>query len=126
VSAGQIWAKSEHLVLVLDAFAETTPAQALSPKVGELLTPRERDVVRLVADGFGNREIAQQLGLSAHTIKNYLFNVFDKLGISSRAELIMFVLSNARGLLNPNDSDESRPKPGPSRSSRSQTYPALA
>jgi DNA-binding NarL/FixJ family response regulator len=126
VSAGQIWAKSEHLVLVLDAFAETTPTQVLSPKVGELLTPRERDVVRLVADGFGNREIAQQLGLSAHTIKNYLFNVFDKLGISSRAELIMFVLSNARGLLNPSESDESRPKREPLRSSRSHTYPVLA
>lgn len=94
VASGQVWARSEHLCLVLDAFVETAPLNILSAKGEELLTPRERDVVRLVADGFGNREVAQQLGLSAHTVKNYLFNIFDKLGISSRAELIMYVLSN--------------------------------
>lgn len=94
VASGQIWARSEHLGHVLDAFVETAPVHILSAKGEELLTPREKDVVRLVADGFANREVAQQLGLSAHTVKNYLFNIFDKLGISSRAELIMYVLSN--------------------------------
>jgi two-component system, NarL family, nitrate/nitrite response regulator NarL len=41
-----------------------------------------------------NREIASHLTLSEHTVKNYLFRVFDKLGVSNRAELLMFVLSN--------------------------------
>lgn len=95
VAAGQIWAKSEHLGFVLDAFTETTPPRLLSAKGGALLTRREKDVVELVADGFGNREVAEQLGLSAHTVKNYLFNVFDKLGVSSRAELIMYVLADS-------------------------------
>lgn len=95
VASGQIWARSEQLGFVLDAFVETAPMHILSARGDELLTPREKDVVELVADGFGNREVAQRLGLSAHTVKNYLFNIFDKLGISSRAELIMYVLSNA-------------------------------
>ena len=51
-----------------------------------LLTNREQDVVRLVVEGLGNREIAQQLSLSQHTVKNYLFHIFDKLGISNRVE----------------------------------------
>lgn len=94
IASGQIWARNEYLEIVMEAFAETAPLRLLSSKGATLLTRRETDVVRLVADGFGNREVAEQLGLSAHTVKNYLFNIFDKLGVSSRAELIMYVLSS--------------------------------
>ena len=94
VAEGQIWATSEELSFVLDAFSETAPFHMFQANGIELLTPREREVVRLVSDGFANREVAQQLGLSTHTVKNYLFSVFDKIGVSSRAELIMYVLSN--------------------------------
>ena len=94
VAEGQIWATSEELGFVLDAFSETAPMHVFQANGIELLSPRERDVVRLVTDGFANREVAQQLGLSPHTVKNYLFSVFDKIGVSSRAELIMYVLSN--------------------------------
>jgi DNA-binding NarL/FixJ family response regulator len=94
VAEGQIWATNEELCFVLDAFSETAPVQVSQANGIELLTPREREVVRLVTDGFANREVAQQLGLSTHTVKNYLFSVFDKMGVSSRAELIMYVLSN--------------------------------
>lgn len=106
VSAGQVWANSEQLGSVLDAFAEFKPLQVLNARGDELLSPRERDVVRLVAAGYGNREVAQQLGLSVHTIKNYLFNVFDKLGISSRAELVMYVLSASSHIPAPCDRSE--------------------
>jgi DNA-binding NarL/FixJ family response regulator len=95
VSSGQIWANSEQLGFVLDVFAETASLNVFNASGEKMLTRREKDVVRLVAEGFGNREIAQQLGLSVHTIKNYLFNVFEKLGISSRSELVMYVLSNS-------------------------------
>ena len=96
VIGGQVWANSRQLAAVLEAFAETSTARDLDVRAGQVLTPRERDVVRLVADGYGNREIAQQLSLSTHTVKNYLFNEFDKLGVSNRAELIMYLLSTAR------------------------------
>ena len=59
-----------------------------------LLTPREEKVVALVADGLSNREVAQELRLSQHTIKKYLFRIFDKLGISSRVELVLYALSH--------------------------------
>lgn len=96
VAEGQIWARSELLSFVIDAFAEPAPVRVVSARGDQLLTPRERDVVRLVVDGFGNREVAQQLGLSSHTVRNYLFNIFDKLGVSSRAELILYVLADSR------------------------------
>jgi DNA-binding CsgD family transcriptional regulator len=61
-----------------------------------LLTKREEDVVRLLAEGMQNREIARELNLSEHTIKNYLFHIFDKLGVSSRVELILYAVSNSK------------------------------
>ena len=57
------------------------------------LTPREREVVRLVADGMRNQEIALHLNLSEHTVRNYLIRIFDKLGISSRVELVLYAFS---------------------------------
>jgi DNA-binding NarL/FixJ family response regulator len=59
-----------------------------------LLTPREEQVVALVADGLSNREVARELCLSEPTIKKYRFCIFDKLGISSRVELVRYALSH--------------------------------
>ena len=61
------------------------------------LTPREREVVRLVADGMRNQEIAFELNLTEHTIRNYLLRIFDKLGISSRVELVLYAFSGTEG-----------------------------
>ncbi|HEY6442682.1 MAG TPA: helix-turn-helix transcriptional regulator, partial [Candidatus Acidoferrales bacterium] len=41
-------------------------------------------------------EIAESLGLSEHTVKNYLFHIFDKLGISNRVELVLYAVSNPK------------------------------
>jgi DNA-binding CsgD family transcriptional regulator len=56
------------------------------------MTKREAEVVRLAVEGLSNREIGQQLGLTEHTVKNYLFRVFDKLGVSNRVELVLSCL----------------------------------
>jgi DNA-binding NarL/FixJ family response regulator len=98
VHQGQIWANTQQLKFVLDAVA-----QAPSPWVADadgvsLLTKREEDLVRLVADGLGNREIARRLNLSEHTIKNYMFRIFDKLGISNRVELVLYAVNNSKRL----------------------------
>jgi len=50
-------------------------------------------VVRCVAEGLSNREIAQRLGLTEHTVKNYLFRIFDKLGVSKRVEVVLYAYS---------------------------------
>jgi DNA-binding CsgD family transcriptional regulator len=63
-----------------------------APIVIEALTPREHDVLALVADGLPNREIARQLGISEHTVKFHLASVFGKLGASSRTEAVQRAL----------------------------------
>ncbi|MGZ4788343.1 MAG: LuxR C-terminal-related transcriptional regulator [Terriglobales bacterium] len=97
VYLGQVWADSKQLCYVLDAFAQTTPLQ-VSPNAGVRLSKREAEVVRLVVEGLSNREIAQRLELSEHTVKNYVFRVFDKLGVSSRVELVHYALAHTNML----------------------------
>ena len=94
VNAGQVWASSSQLQFVLEALAK--PTLANFTRNGEsLLSAREMDVVRCVAEGLSNREIAQRLTLTEHTIKNYLFRIFDKLGVSSRVEVVLYALGSA-------------------------------
>jgi len=54
----------------------------------ESLTPRELDVLVLLADGVGNREIASRLEISEHTVKFHLSAIFGKLGASSRTDAV--------------------------------------
>ena len=96
VIGGQIWANSQQLQFVMETLCEAAPLHLVNAEGVVLLTKREEDVVRLVADGFINREIAGQLHLSEHTVKNYLFRIFEKLGISTRTELVLYVLSQAK------------------------------
>jgi two-component system, NarL family, response regulator DegU len=68
----------------------------VNPDGLNLLSRREEEVMRLVAEGLGNREIADLMKLSEHTVKNYLFRIFDKLGISNRVELVLYAVSNPK------------------------------
>jgi DNA-binding NarL/FixJ family response regulator len=52
------------------------------------------DAVNLVVDGLTNRQVAQKLGLTEHTVSNYLFRIYEKLGISSRVELVLYTLKH--------------------------------
>src|ERR1700689_620860 len=93
VHEGQIWANSTELQFLLEAMAEPFPMKFLSANGESLLSARETDVVRCVAEGLSNREIARRLKLTEHTVKNYLFRIFDKLGVSSRVEVVLYALS---------------------------------
>lgn len=93
VHAGQVWASSSQLQYVLEALNKPTLAN-FHRNGGSLLSAREMDVVRCVAEGLTNREVAQRLSLTEHTIKNYLFRIFDKLGVSSRVEVVLYALGS--------------------------------
>jgi DNA-binding CsgD family transcriptional regulator len=79
---------------VLDALSEVPTLRVVNSTGRFLLTPREEQVVALVADGMTNRGVAVELGLSEHTIKKYLLRIFDKVGISSRVELVLYAMSH--------------------------------
>jgi DNA-binding NarL/FixJ family response regulator len=65
--------------------------------VGTVLTNREREILALLADGLGNKQIAARLGISTNTVKTHLELLFGKLGVSSRAEAVAAGVK--RGLL---------------------------
>jgi len=94
VADGQIWASTEHLNYILDLISEVPSLRVLNSTGDRILTPREEQVVALVAEGLGNRQIAIELNLSEHTIKKYLFRIFEKLGISTRVELVLYAVNN--------------------------------
>ena len=94
VHKGQIWASNEDLEHLIKALSHLQPLHLNNPQGLPLLTRREEDVVRLVADGLRNREIAQQLKVKEHSIRNYIYRIFEKLGVSNRVELILYVFSH--------------------------------
>jgi DNA-binding NarL/FixJ family response regulator len=94
VSRGEIWINNQQMNYVLDALSEVPTLRVVNSKGRLLLTPREEQVVALVADGLTNRGVAGELGLSEHTIKKYLLRIFDKVGISSRVELVLYAMSH--------------------------------
>ena len=98
VHAGQIWANSAQLLQVLDSLSRHPPLRVLNADGVRLLTKREEDVVRLVEEGLTNRQIAHELHLSEHTVRNNLFRIFDKLGVSTRVELALYAVNSSRQL----------------------------
>jgi len=96
VHEGQIWASSVDLDHALEALANTPQVRATNHKGIELLSDRERQVIQQLAAGMTNREIALALELSPHTVKNYLFRIFDKLGVSSRTELLYLTMNSSQ------------------------------
>lgn len=94
VAAGQIWTNTEQLNFLMELISEVPSLRVVDTSGNSLLTPREEQVVALVAEGLGNKQIALELNLSQHTIKKYLFRIFEKLGISSRVELVLYAMNN--------------------------------
>ena len=96
VFEGQLWVGNTELQYVVDALAQAQPLRLVNSTGLILLSRREEAVMRLVAEGLGNRQIADQLALSENTVKNYLFHIFDKLGVSNRVELVLYAMSNPK------------------------------
>jgi DNA-binding NarL/FixJ family response regulator len=96
VHQGQIWANSEQLGYVVEALSDVSSLRIVDAKGFKLLSAREQQVVALVADGLSNRQVATELCLSEHTVKKYLFRIFNKLGVSSRVELTLYAVYSGR------------------------------
>lgn len=95
VHQGQVWASSQNVQYLLEALAQPLAIAGSAP-LARPLSQREEEIARLVAQGCSNRQIAERLKLSEHTVKNYLFRVFEKLGVSTRVELTLFALKGGK------------------------------
>ena len=92
VMDGQYWVGRDRvadLVTTLRELSISTPPP--SPNTFGL-TPRELEVVAVIAGGYSNSDIAVKLSISEKTVKHHLTNIFEKLGVSNRLELALFAL----------------------------------
>lgn len=94
VHAGDYWIGGKRVVNLVGALQELMQKAAAPPKKTFGLTPRELEVVGCIVEGFSNRDIAKQFGLSEETVKRHLSNIFDKTGVSTRLELALFAISH--------------------------------
>ncbi len=95
VYSGEIWLDSHTTAAVMRQFA--APGRGVvdadrKARERNPLSPREREIVSLVAQGFKNKEIAERIFISEQTVKNHLHNIFDKLGVSDRLELALYAI----------------------------------
>ena len=92
VYQGKVWVNDHGLAVAFDALSRSPGMAKVNASGMKILSKREMQVVQSMAEGLTNREIAAQLNLSQHTVKNYLFRIFDKMGVSSRIELLSITL----------------------------------
>jgi DNA-binding NarL/FixJ family response regulator len=95
VVAGQFWLGYESVpdlvqaILLIRLRADTGARQ---PKF--CLTRRETEVIALIEGGYTNKDIAKKFGVSEHTVKHHLSDIFGKLGVSNRLELVLFSIDH--------------------------------
>jgi NarL family two-component system response regulator YdfI len=73
----------------VETLLQTQTVSETAEVLPEALTPREIEVLRLLAEGLGNKEIASRLGVSDHTVKFHVASIMGKLGAGSRTEAVM-------------------------------------
>jgi DNA-binding NarL/FixJ family response regulator len=85
-------AKGENWVQDNAVAKEVEESDQVGARVRDRLTPKELKIVALVVQGYKNKEIASRLGTTEQVIKNYLRNVYDKIGVGDRLELALFTI----------------------------------
>jgi DNA-binding NarL/FixJ family response regulator len=86
VARGETWVQDVAVP------SELTENDMVGLRVRDRLTAKELRIVALIVQGYKNKEIATQLGTTEQVIKNYLRNVYDKIGVSDRLELALFTI----------------------------------
>jgi DNA-binding NarL/FixJ family response regulator len=95
VYAGEVWIDNPILSQALESLLTRPQAPQVPAETREMkLSGREMEVVRCVAMGLRNKEVADKLGVSEATIKNHLTSIYTKLGVGDRLELILYAIHN--------------------------------
>jgi DNA-binding NarL/FixJ family response regulator len=94
VARGESWLSQR----IAGRLARKAIARIESPGEAELLTNREREVLRWLALGSSNDEIAEKLFITRRTVQNHVSNIYDKLGLASRAETVLYAIR--QGIVN--------------------------
>jgi two-component system response regulator NreC len=80
--------------LVRRLLTDETPPVAAQSRSAEVLTPREIEVLKLIVQGYTNRQIGEELNISVRTVESHRANLSEKLGVRSRVELVRYAREN--------------------------------
>jgi DNA-binding NarL/FixJ family response regulator len=94
VHQGEQWIDRDT---VTRAFRTVLDREAAAKEASQTLTPREIEIVRMVAQGLRNRAIAERLSISEGTVKVHLHNIYEKFGVDGRLELVL--VAQQKGLI---------------------------
>ena len=101
VQGGEVWIGRRLVDRLVELVAGNAPDRPAEPAAGvaalEVLTPREREIARLVGEGINNKLIARRLDITERTVKAHLGSVFAKLGVTGRLQLALLVTGRAGG-----------------------------
>jgi two-component system nitrate/nitrite response regulator NarL len=95
VISGKHWVDQEsvpHLIQAVRGMEPPLRASAAKQDLG--LTPREMQIIALIVAGYTNKDLAKELKISQNTSKHHLTNIFNKLGVSNRLELVLYAIDN--------------------------------
>jgi two-component system nitrate/nitrite response regulator NarL len=92
VHAGEVWLDRTLLARVLGEITRGGKAQPVGPEALKIaaLTPREREVIALVGQGYRSRQVAGRLCIAEATVRHHLTSIFAKLGVADRLELVIY------------------------------------
>ena len=95
VNEGQFWVGQEGVSDLIQALRRMKPSgNASGPGRNFGLSSREMQVIALIVAGYTNKDLARELGISENTAKHHLTNIFDKLGVSNRLELVLYAVDH--------------------------------
>ena len=92
VQAGQLYLSQQDSNLLLNVLLKQDPAPVDNQAPYVLLSPREREVLRLIAHGYSMAEVAERLSLSIKTVDTYKTRLMEKLGTTKKSELVSYAL----------------------------------
>src|SRR5271157_479047 len=93
VMAGQYWVGRESVSDLVQVLRDLMPPRNARPGARTFkLTARELEVIETIVAGYTNKDIAQKFSISEQTVKHHLSNIFNKLGVSNRLELVLFAV----------------------------------
>jgi DNA-binding NarL/FixJ family response regulator len=94
VRMGEYWIDGQRTANVMQILQQLSQQERTESKNNYGLTDREMEVVQLVCEGLGNKEIADRLQIAGETVKRHMTNIFNKVGMSSRLELALFAIDH--------------------------------
>jgi two-component system, NarL family, nitrate/nitrite response regulator NarL len=101
VNAGEVWLERSMIANVLSRLSRNHQPVKVNPEFESItqLSDREKQIIRLIGQGYKNKKISSQLCISETTVRHHLTSIYSKLGVSDRLELLVY--AHRYGLVNP-------------------------